>query len=285
MMTRISRLLRSRLVGLLGVSAATTLLIVGLTSAGPETTPALQAQANGALRYVPNVAFGYSEKLTYNVGYKFITAGQAVMQIGEQPSTVSGRPCYDITFDVRTTPTFDKFFKVRDRYQTYVDVDGIFPWRFEQTVREGKYSRDFSANIDQRTHVAKTSDGSFKTPPFVHDILSAFYYVRALNLRGAKAGQSFTLQNFYGKDAHDLRVRILGRERVTVEAGTFDCLVIEPLVVEGGLFKNEGRIVIYLSDDDRKIPVKVSTKVLIGSIDGELAKYEGTRGPIAAKRD
>lgn len=285
MMTRIKNLLRSRSAKLLSVSAGAALMVVGLMSSGPETTPALQAQADGALRVVPNVAFGYGERLTYNVGYKFITAGQAVMQVGEQPTTVSGRPCYNVRFDVRTTSTFDKFFKVRDLYQTYVDVDGIFPWRFEQTVREGNYSRDFSANIDQRAHMAKTTDGSFKTPPFVHDILSAFYYVRALNLKGAKQGQSFLLQNFYGKDAHDLRVRILGREQVKVDAGTFDCIVVEPLVVEGGLFKNEGRIVIYLSDDDRKIPVKVSTKVLIGSIDGELVKYEGTRGPIVAKRD
>ncbi len=285
MKSGITKLLRSRAAAFLGVSAGTALMIVGLMSAGPETSPALQAQANGALRYVPNVAFGYGEKLTYNVGYKFITAGQAVMQIGPQATTVSGRPCYDVRFDVKTTSTFDKVFKVRDRYQSYIDVDGIFPWRFEQTVREGNYSRDFSANIDQRAHVAKTTEGSFKTPAYVHDILSAFYYVRALNLKGAKKGQTFMLQNFYGKDAHDLRVRILGRERVEVEAGTFDCIVVEPLVVEGGLFKNEGRIVIYMTDDDRKIPVKVSTKVLIGSIDGELVKYEGTRGPIAAKVD
>ena len=55
-------------------------------------------------------------------------------------------------------------------------------------------------------------------------------------------------------------------------------------MVEGGLFKNEGRIVVYMTDDERKIPVKVSTKVLIGSIDGELASYSGIKGPIAAKR-
>jgi hypothetical protein len=70
-----------------------------------------------------------------------------------------------------------------------------------------------------------------------------------------------------------------------VDAGTFDCVIVEPMVVEGGLFKNEGRIVVYMTDDDRKIPVKVSTKVLIGSIDGELIKYSGIRGPIKAKRN
>ncbi|MEO5929967.1 MAG: DUF3108 domain-containing protein [Candidatus Kapaibacterium sp.] len=269
----------------LGLAAVTAITVLGLTGSSPESTPALHAFANGALRYQPNTAYGFGEKLTFDLGYKFITVGQATMQIGPQAVTVNDRPCYDIKFDVRTTSAFDKVFKVRDRYETYVDVDGIFPWRFEQTVREGNYSRDFAANIDQRANVAKTTEGSFKTPAFVHDILSAFYYTRAVDVRSLKKGQSFSVKNFYGKQAYDLRVRVLGREQVEVPAGTFNCVVVEPLVVEGGLFKSEGRIIVYLTDDDRKIPVKVSTKVAIGSIEGKLSSYSGTRGPIAAKQN
>jgi hypothetical protein len=272
-----------RRAGYVAMVAATIATVVGLTSAAPESTPALNAYADGALRYVPNTAFGFGEKLTFDVGYKFITAGEATMQIAEKAATVSGRPCYDVNFDVRTTSAFDKVFKVRDHYETYIDVDGIFPWRFEQTVREGKYSRDFAANIDQRGNVAKTTEGSFRVPAFIHDILSAFYYTRALDLRSMKKGQSFALKNFYGKQTHDLRVKILGREQVEVPAGTFDCIVVEPMVSEGGLFKSEGRIIVYLTDDDRKIPVKVSAKVAIGSIDGKLTSYAGARGPLASK--
>lgn len=274
-----------RRAGFLGLAAVTAVAVSGLMSSAPESTPALNAYADGALRYVPNTAFGFGERLTFDLGYKFITAGEAVMQIGEKASTVSGRPTYEAKFDVKTTSSFDKVFKVRDRYVSYIDVDGIFPWRFEQMVREGKYSRDFAANIDQRGNMAKTTEGSFKVPAYVHDILSAFYYVRAADLKSMKKGQSFTLKNFYGKKTHDLRVKVLGRERVEVDAGTFDCVVVEPMVTEGGLFKSEGRIIVYLTDDDRKIPVKVSTKVVIGSIDGSLTKYSGTRGPIAAKKD
>jgi hypothetical protein len=274
----------SRFGGYAGAVLLTMAGVAGLMSAGPETTPVLQAQAAGALRIVPNKAFGLGEKLEYDVGYKFITAGHATMSIAPQPAKIGDRQTYDVSFDVKTTSSFDKVFKVRDSYKTYLDMDGIFPWRFEQKVREGKYSRDFAANIDQKNHVAKTTEGSFKVSPYVHDILSAFYYIRALDLSKVKKGQSLVLQNFYGTKAHELRVRFLGKERVETDAGTFDCVIVEPLVVEGGLFKNEGRIVVYLTDDERKIPVKVSTKVLIGSIDGELTGYSGVRGPIAAKR-
>ena len=276
---RLSRITRYFGVALLSGGAA-----FGLMSAGNESTPILSAYADGALRYAPNTAFGFGEKLNFEVGYKFITAGYAVMQIGSKQETVSGRPCYNVRFDVKTTSSFDKVFPVRDRYQSYLDVDGIFPWRFEQSVREGKYSKDFSAIIDQRANQARTTEGTFKVSPYVHDILSALYYVRTLDLSSMKKGQSIQLQNFYGKKTHDLKIRILGREKVEVEAGEFDCIVVEPMVVEGGLFKNEGRIVVYLTADYRKIPVKVSTKVLIGSIDGELVSYSGTRGPVTAKK-
>ena len=268
---------------LAGISAAVIAAVFGLTSAAGESTSALKAQADGALRFQPNSAFTYGEKLTFSVGYKFITAGYAVMAVGNKPVTVAGRPTYEVRFDVKTTASFDKIFKVRDRYATYLDTDGIFPWRFEQQVREGDYSRDFSANIDQRKNVARTTEGAFPVSPFVHDILSAFYYTRTLDLKRMKKGQSFMLKNFYGKKTHDLRIRVLGRERVKTKAGTFNCIVIEPMVAEGGLFKNEGSITVYLTDDERKMPVKVSTKIVIGTIDSELVSYSGVRTPIAAK--
>lgn len=235
------------------------------------------------LRYVANEAFGFGERLEYRVGYKFITAGTAVFSVGKDPVHVSGRPTYDIRFDVESLKSLEFIYRVRDRYRTLVDVDGVFPWKFEQSIREGNYARDYAAAFDQIENKAITTDGTFDTSPFVHDIVSAFYYVRTFNLAEMKKGDEIALKNFYDKETHDLRVRILGRQTVTVEAGVFNCVVIEPLVKQGGLFKSEGRILIWLSDDDRKIPVKVSTKILIGSIDAELTGYRGLRGPLTAR--
>lgn len=266
----------------LSLITATLVGIVVLTGAAEHTTSA-KAPAAAPLRKMTNGAFTYGEKLTFAVKYKFVTAGYATMSIGATPATVSDRPCYDIQFKVRTTNSFDKIFQVRDLYRTWVDVDGIFPWKFQQQVREGDYSKDFSANIDQKANMARTTQGSFKVPAYVQDVLSAFYYVRAYDIGSMKTGQSFLLKNFYGKNTHDLRVKMLGRETVTTEAGKFKCLKVEPLVQEGGLFKSEGKIIIWLTDDANKVPVKVSTKVAIGSIDSELTKYEGVKGKLTSK--
>jgi hypothetical protein len=83
---------------------------------------------------------------------------------------------------------------------------------------------------------------------------------------------------------HQLDVVFRGRERISVAAGKFDCVILEPLVRKGGLFKNEGSIYVWLTDDDIKMPVKVKTKVVIGSIDAELTKYEGLAGKLTSKR-
>jgi hypothetical protein len=258
------------------MNAANVGLVVLVASALLASTP-------DEFRYVPNEAFGFGERLEYRVGYKFITAGRAYFQIAPQPIYREGRASYDIWFEVRSLESLDWLYRVRDRYRTVLDVAGIFPWEFEQHIREGNFRRDFSARFDQRNHKAITTEGTFDIPPYVHDIVSAFYYVRTLNLRSYSNGSIIQLQNFFDRQTYDLGVRILGRQTVEVEAGTFRCIVIEPLIKEGGLFKSEGRILIWLSDDDRKIPVKVSTKIPIGTIDAELTGYSGLRGPLSAR--
>jgi hypothetical protein len=172
---------------------------------------------------------------------------------------------------------------VQDRYVTYIDVATIAPWKFEQHVREGSYSRDFIAEFDQRRNIAKTSERTYPVPQYVHDILSAFYYARTINYGPLKAGDQIFLSNFYKDTTYDLVIRVLGRQQLEVAAGTFNTVVIEPLVREGGLIKSEGRIVVWLTDDERKIPIRVNTKVVIGSIDTELKGYTGVKGPVRSR--
>ncbi len=234
-------------------------------------------------RKIENNAFKEGEKLTFDVKYGFVTAGVAVMQI-PKIKRISGRDAYNITFTVNTVPTFDNFYKVRDRYETYLDTEGLFPWRFEQHIREGGYSRDFSAFFDQRKGKAKTSEGEYVIPKNVNDIVSAFYIARTFDYSELKKGDKFHLENFYKNKVYPLDVVYLGKERITVAAGTFDCVIVEPLVSEGGLFKSEGSIIIWLSDDNLKVPIKVKTKIVIGSIDAELTGYEGLAGKFKAKK-
>lgn len=233
-------------------------------------------------RTIPNRAFTVGERLVFDVGYSFIVAGEAVMSV-PRIDTVEGRPCYQILFTVKSTPTFSWIYKVDDRYETMVDVDGLFSWRFSQRIREGSYSRDFEASFDQRNHIARAEGKEYPIPPHTHDIISAFYFARTIDYTGMRPGQKTFLHNFYKDTTYSLAIKFLGYQRIEVDAGKFDCVLVEPLITEGGLFKAEGRIIIWMTNDDRKIPVKVSTKVAVGSIDSELREYSGVNGPINAK--
>ena len=245
-------------------------------------TASLTAQ-NNPFKKIDNKAFKVGERLTFDVKYGFVTAGVAEYHIPKIVK-ISGRDAYNVTFKVSSVPTFDAFYKVRDRYETYIDTEALFPWRFEQHIREGGYSRDFSAFFDQRKGKAKTSEGSYDIPQGVQDIISAFYLARTFDYSKMKPGDKFKLQNFYKDKTYPLDVVFKGRETITVDAGTFDCMIVEPLVQEGGLFKSEGTIVIWLTNDDLKIPIKVKTKIIIGSIDAELTKYEGLAGELKSKK-
>lgn len=233
-------------------------------------------------RVLPQKAFDVGERLVFDVGYAFITAGEAVMSI---PSidTIQGRPVFHIVFTVNSTPTFSAFYKVEDRYESFLDKEGMFPWKFIQRIREGGYSRDFSAEFDPAANVARVEDKTYPIPPYVHDVVSAFYFARTLDYSTMRVGQKTIVENFYKDTTYPLAIKFLGHQRVSVDAGKFDCLVVEPLIKEGGLFKSEGRVIIWLTNDERKIPVKVSTKVIIGSIDAELREYSGIRGGVPAR--
>jgi hypothetical protein len=243
----------------------------------PDSTASEAAPRPFQYRKIANTAFAVGERLVFDVNYGYITAGEAVMSIPSYES-IDGRPCYRIQFNVNSLPGFSWVFRVEDRYLTFLDTESIAPLKFEQHVREGTYSRDFVAQFDQVHHVARTTEGKYPIPEYVHDIMSSFYYFRTIDFSTAIEGDRFTLFNFYKDKSYELEVRFLGRRELEVRAGTFNTIVVEPLVKEGGLFKSEGRIVVWLTDDELKIPVRVNTKVVIGSIDTELREYSGLAG-------
>jgi hypothetical protein len=247
-----------------------------------QDSVAVRTQPQVLFRSVSNDAFTVGEQLVFDVGYSFITAGEAIFEV-PQVDSVNGRPCFVIRFSVNSTPSFSWIYRVEDLYETVVDVGGLFPWRFSQHIREGKYARDFQAEFDQINNVARTTEGIYPIPLYVQDIVSAFYYTRTVDFTDFRVGQKIPMQNFYKDSTYALNVKFLGRQPLKVKAGTFNCIIVEPQVRQGGLFKSEGRVLIWMTDDERKIPVKVSTQVVIGSIDAELREFRGVNGPIRAK--
>ena len=235
-----------------------------------------------SFRIVENNSFKIGEKLTFKIKYGFVTAGVSIMQVKDE-RIISGRKVNHVVFEVNSVPSFDWIYKVRDRYETFIDQEGLFPWRFEQHIREGGYKRDYSAYFDQRNNKAFTSEGIFDIPENVNDIISAFYLARTFDYSNLKVNDEIHLKNFHKGKSFNLDLIYRGREEIDVPAGKFKCILIEPVVKAGGLFKNEGSIYIWLSDDELKVPIKVKSKIVVGSIDAVLSEYKGLAGNFQAK--
>ena len=233
------------------------------------------------MRHIPNEAFGVGERLVFDVNFGFITAGEAVMTIPSYDS-IASRKCYRIQFTVNSLPSFSWIYKVEDRYLTFIDVQAIAPLRFEQHIHEGSFTRDFVAEFDHQKRIAQTTGGRYPIPQYVHDILSAFYFVRTVDFSSFKTGDMMTLYNFYGDKSYELGVRFLGRQDLEVAAGIIEDRDIAgqrtkvgPEGVGRGI-RGPGRTVdlttgaparffppcvprrVFVDDDERRMPEKVA---------------------------
>jgi hypothetical protein len=226
----------------------------------------------GLKRVVTNQAFGVGEKLEFSVGYGLIKAGTAVMEIPEIVK-FSGKKCYHIISTARSNKFFSVFFKVEDKVESFMDVHGLYSLGFDKHLREGKFKSDISMLFDQENHLAlyDNSRDTFSVPAYVQDILSTLYYVRTQDL---KVGQSLFVDNHADKKNYPLEVKVLRKESVKVAAGSFNCVVVEPILKASGIFQQKGRLTVWLTDDQVKMPVLMKSKVVIGSISTELTNYK-----------
>lgn len=227
-------------------------------------------------------AYRLGEKLTFDIRYGVIVAGTGVMTVDKE-FVYKNRIVQRVFFEAKSTSAYSWIYKVEDQYVSYLDKYGIYPWKFIQKIREGSYKKDTEVEFDQVRGIAFERGKQYKIPSYTHDIISAFYYFRNIDLKAAKPGSIIKLSNYSKGKVHPLDVRVVGWQKIKVPAGTFNCVVLEPMVKAGGLFKNEGTLFVWLTNDQLKIPVKVETKVLIGSISVELSKIEGINRSIPAK--
>lgn len=222
---------------------------------------------------VPNVGHTQRvpEKLVYELSWTGVKVGTATQEITQQGETRR------IVSTARSNDWLSVFFPVEDLIESTLSVTGApFPGLTRQhriRMKEGKHSRDRETLFDQDQKVAHYIDhlsGERKDvplAPLTFDAYASFYYVRYLPL---EVGKRVSVHVFYGKEAENLEVQVLRKEKIKTVFGKVNTIVIKPMVKSKGVFEGKGEVQIWLTDDERRIPVKAQTKVTVGSVTANL---------------
>ena len=234
-----------------------------------------------------DVPWKVGEKLSFDLYYGFVIAGQAFLEVRDTDGlSVPGNngekvQAYHIVAEAHSTPFVDVFYKVRDKNESWLDSGSWISHRFEQHNQEGKFILDQTVEFDWKNkrfknlelvkgRAPKNEEGDLIIPAV--DTLSCLYETRAKTF---DVGDEFTLDVHSGRN-WPLVVKVLRREKVKVPAGTFDCYVVEPFLRERGLFIQKGKkLQVWLTADDRKMPVKMTAEIFIGHVSAELVRIEG----------
>jgi uncharacterized protein DUF3108 len=262
-------------------STGTAKEAVAATAAEPAPAAATAEQAVGAAPVTSSltpVPWKVGEYFQFSIDWNGLNGGSSLMQV-QNLTRMDGHRVYRVVMKAESNSFVSKFYKVRDRAETYIDAESLYTRRFVKKLREGGYEKDIDVRFDQEARKAKYADGEvFDVPPGVHDVLSAFYYVRTVPL---PTGATLSIPTHDNKKSYEMVVKVHKRERVEVPAGKFDCVLVEPMLKSEGVFKSKGSILVWLSDDARRIPVLVKSKIPVGSVSVSLTDlrlaFEGAR--------
>ena len=210
------------------------------------------------------------EHLKFEILYGSIPAGHAWLEV--KGETGDNGEVFRITSTALSNDVISLFFRVEDRIESVVDASTFEPRYFEKRLKEGPFRKH--EQVHYSGDLVRLGGKDVEIEPGTMDILSALYYVRGQDLR---VGEAVGVKTFDGGKCYDARVRVLRKETVRAGERDYDCVVVEPELVEGP-FAKTGKILIWLTDDGLRLPVMMKSKVKIGSFVARLVEASQAGG-------
>ncbi len=219
------------------------------------------------------------EWLKYKMSYSgFLKAGTAELKLEE--SLLGEKKVFYAKGYGETSSFIGLFFKVKDTYESYFDYDKNIPYLFKRDVYEGGYTIKRDTRFNQKTKVATVEDYKYKTVkevPFdnVQDMISAFYYLRNINLDTIKSGDEIALSMFFDSKTYGFKLLFLGHEIIKTKFGKIKTLKLRPFVQAGRVFRENESVTIWVTNDENKIPIRLKASLAVGSLKAELIAFKG----------
>jgi len=230
------------------------------------------AQSAAAPIKAAAVPFGVGEKMTFKVTLGIVgDVGSGSLDVVDL-DTVHGYPTYELRFKVQGGIPFAH---VNDEYHSWLDTQSLISRRFKQDQKEVRYERhrtfDFFPEERRWRRTDKNESGIMPTELPLDDV-SFLYFIRTLPL---EVGRTYSFNRYFHADGNPVTVKVLRKQKITVGAGTFNTIVVQPILKTKGLFSEGGKAEVYFTDDERRIVVALKSKVkILKSLDMTLDRYE-----------
>ena len=223
------------------------------------------------------VPFERGEQLVFDVYLSVLKVGLATMTIRDIVD-INGRRAYHIVLENRTTKSYSKVFKVDDRFETFLDTETLAPLKFVRKLEEGNYSCSETTAFDHKKLEAhfeshsKKRKLSFPIKPGTQDTLSIFYLMRTMKI---ELGKPLIFDMMSDEKVYKLSMKPLRRTRTPIYRGdTYNTIQFIPRAEFNGDLFTKGRGWLWLSDDERKLPVLFRASLPFGSITFALVKIQ-----------
>jgi len=255
--------------------AVVSLAITALTSARLQAQPVQLAAASpvAAIAGRAPVPYRVGEELTYKAKFGALPAGTARMRV-EGVETVRGRQAYHVVF---TLDGGVPFFRVHDRYDSWIDVQTLSSLRHVQQISEGRYKRNTTYEIYPERGTYEQGDS---THPSVSHPLDDGSFIYAVRTAGIRVGETRSDDRYFRPDRNPVVLTGLRQEAVQVGAGNYSATVVRPTIKANGIFSEHGEAQVWFSDDAHRYPVLLKSRFAKFSLTLELKSVVSGQSPV-----
>lgn len=233
---------------------------------------------------IRNNSFNSGENITLIVFYNalgiYVNAGTANFIVTSE--RLNNKPVYHVIATGVTNSKYDWIFKVRDRYETFIDTLTLRPHKFIRNVDEGGYKKYENITFNHTANTALSTQGVYKVPACIQDVVSSMYYARNIDFTKYKPGDKIPFTIFLDNEVYNMYIRYQGKEVLKTRYGKFRAIVFKPLLVKGTLFEGGEKMTVYVSDDENKVPLRIESPLLVGSVKVDLMGYQNLRFPLSS---
>ncbi len=249
----------------------------------------LQAQC-----YKENHTFKEGEFLSYEISYNWgpIWVDAGLVNFSIAPDTYAGKNVWHLKSSGKTYKSYDFFFKVVDYYDAWIDPETFHPYEFRRSVNEGGYNLLNILRYDRNGQTVFSSTKTNNNPvrfdtlkpgPCVYNPLSAVYVARTLDISGLKHDARIPVSVLIDDSTYEIYIRYLGKEVVESRDGKkYRCIKFAAKMVKGTIFRGDEDVVVWVTDDDNRIPVYIEAKIIVGTVKAYLKETHGLRNPISS---